>query len=97
MAKSKKKTRSAAKSAVRKPRPASKLHAKAKPKSPAREKTARRSPKNNLEVTQSPAAVLLGLNHREKKLDPFVRQQKQKLLQLRDAMVDSMAGVAQGT
>jgi hypothetical protein len=50
-----------------------------------------------LEGTQSPAAVLLGLNHREKKLDPFVRQQKQKLLQLRDAMVDSMAGVAQGT
>jgi RNA polymerase-binding transcription factor DksA len=37
------------------------------------------------------------LNHREKKLDPFVRQQKQKLLQLRDAVVDSMAGVAQGT
>jgi len=97
MAKSKKKTRSAAKSAVRKPRPA-KLHAKDKPKSPAREKkTAHRLPKNNLEGTQSPAAVLLGLNHREKKLDPFVRQQKQKLLQLRDAMVDSMAGVAQGT
>jgi len=41
--------------------------------------------------------VLLGLNHREKKLDPFVRKQKQKLLQLRDAVVDSMAGVAQGT
>jgi RNA polymerase-binding transcription factor DksA len=39
----------------------------------------------------------LGLNHREKKLDPFIRQQKQKLLELRDAMVDSMAGVAQGT
>ena len=97
MAKSKKKTRSAAKSAVRKPRPA-KLHAKAKPKSSAREKkTAHRLPKSNLEGTQSPAAVLLGLNHREKKLDPFVRQQKQKLLQLRDAMVDSMAGVAQGT
>jgi len=49
-----------------------------------------------LESTESPAA-LLGLNHREKKLDPFVRQQKQKLLQLRDAVVDSMAGVAHGT
>ena len=98
MTKSKKKTRSATKSAVRKPRPASKLHArKAKPKSADREKkTARRSPKSNLDGTQS-AAVLLGLNHREKKLDPFVRQQKQKLLQLRDAVVDSMAGVAQGT
>jgi DnaK suppressor protein len=99
MAKSKKKNKSAAKTAVRKPRPARKLHLrKAKPKKPAREKkVARRLPKTNLEGIQSPAAVLLGLNHREKKLDPFVRQQKQKLLQLRDAVVDSMAGVAQGT
>jgi len=40
---------------------------------------------------------LLGRNHRERKLDPFTRQQKDKLLQLRDAMVDSMAGVAQDT
>ena len=31
------------------------------------------------------------------KTDPFTRQQKEKLLQLRDAMVDSMAGVAQDT
>jgi RNA polymerase-binding transcription factor DksA len=98
MAKSKKKNRSAAKSAVRKPRPARKLQAKkAKSKNPAREKIARRLPKTNLERTESPAAVLLGLNHREKKLDPFVRKQKQKLLQLRDAVVDSMAGVAHGT
>jgi len=99
MAKSNKKNRSAAQSDVRKPRLARKLHARrTKPKSPAREKKiARRSPKTNLEGTQSPAAVLLGFNHREKKLDPFVRQQKQKLLQLRDAVVDSMAGVAQGT
>jgi RNA polymerase-binding transcription factor DksA len=99
MAKSKKKNRSAAKSAVRKPRPARKLQArKAKPKTPSREeKIARRSPRANLKGTESPAALLLGLNHREKKLDPFVRKQKQKLLQLRDAVVDSMAGVAQGT
>ncbi len=40
---------------------------------------------------------LLGPNHRERKLDPFTRQQKEKLLYLRDAMVDSMAGVAQDT
>lgn len=94
MAKSNKKNRSAAKSAVPKSRPARKLHArKAKPQNPPREKKAgRRLPK-----TDSPSAILLGLNHREKKLDPFVRQQKQKLLQLRDAVVDSMAGVAQGT
>ena len=40
---------------------------------------------------------LLGQNHRERKLDPFTRQQKEKLLYLRDAMVDSMTGVAQDT
>jgi RNA polymerase-binding transcription factor DksA len=99
MAKSKKKSSSAPKSAARKPRPAHKVQAKkVKSKSPAREKKiVRRLPKTNLERTESPAAVLLGLNHREKKLDPFVRKQKQNLLQLRDAVVDSMAGVAQGT
>src|ERR1700760_3298703 len=99
MAKRAKKSKSAAKSAVRKPQSAKKLHArKAKRKNPAREKKiARHSPRTNLGGTESPAAVLLGFNHREKKLDPFVRQQKQKLLQLRDAVVDSMAGVAQGT
>ena len=97
MAKSKKKKSSGAKSAVRKP--ARKLHArKTGHKTPVRtKKTARRSPKANLQSTESAAAVLLGLNHREKKLDPFVRKQKQKLLQLRDAVVDSMAGVTQGT
>ena len=90
MAKSKKKNRSAAKLVVRKTRPARKVRAsKPKPKNPAREKKiARRSPKTNLEGTESPAAVLLGLNHREKKLDPFVRKQKENLLQLRDAVVD---------
>jgi len=36
-------------------------------------------------------------NNRVRKLDPFTRAQKEKLLQLRDAMVDSMAGVAQDT
>jgi RNA polymerase-binding transcription factor DksA len=99
MAKSKKNNSSGAKSSARKAPAARKLHArKAKPKNAAPEKKgARRPPKTNLEVTESPAAVLLGFNHREKKLDPFVRQQKQKLLQLRDAVVDSMAGVAQGT
>src|SRR5437868_14794611 len=40
--------------------------------------------------------MLRGNNH-DKKLSPFVRKQKEKLLQLRDAMVDSMAGVAQDT
>ena len=38
--------------------------------------------------------ILATKNHKQKRLDPFVRGQKDKLLQLRDAMVDSMAGVA---
>jgi len=98
MAKPKKKKSPAKKSAARKTRPARKVHAKkAASKRRARGiKPARRSTKSRQQSTESPA-ILLGLNHRERKLDPFIRQQKQKLLQLRDAMVDSMAGVAQDT
>ena len=98
MAKPKKKKRSAKKSAARKPRPARKVQAKKARvvKAARRTKTTRRSPKSRRQTIESPA-VLLGLNHRERKLDPFIRKQKEKLLQLRDAMVDSMAGVAQGT
>jgi RNA polymerase-binding transcription factor DksA len=102
MAKRTKKKSSAKKLAARKPRSARKVHAKktsrrADSKSSARgTKAVRRSAKSKLQSTESPA-ILLGLNHREKKLDPFTRKQKQKLLELRDAMVDSMAGVAQGT
>src|SRR2546421_11019575 len=48
-------------------------------------------------ASASPKVALLGKNNHEKKLSPFVRQQKEKLLNLRDAMVDSMAGVAQDT
>jgi RNA polymerase-binding transcription factor DksA len=40
------------------------------------------------------APILPGKNHKARRLDPFTRSQKDKLLQLRDAMVDSMAGVA---
>jgi DnaK suppressor protein len=102
MAKRTKKKSSAKKLAARKPRSAHKVHTKktsrrANSKSSARgTKAVRRSPKTRQQTTESPA-ILLGLNHREKKLDPFTRKQKQKLLELRDAMVDSMAGVAQGT
>ena len=64
----------------------------AKPTKPGK----RGSSKTQKETVESPA-VFLGMNHRERKLDPFVRKQKEKLLQLRDAMVDSMAGVAQDT
>jgi DnaK suppressor protein len=99
MAKPKKKKSSAKKSAARKPRAARKVRAKKARvvKAARRTKPARRSPKTRRQTTKSPAAVLLGLNNRQKRLDPFIRKQKEKLLQLRDAMVDSMAGVAQGT
>ena len=111
MARPTKKKSSAKKSTARKPRPTRKVHAKkARRRSPRRPtsqqahskrsvrgtKTARPSAKARRQSTETPA-ILLGLNHREKRLDPFMRKQKQKLLQLRDAMVDSMAGVAQGT
>ena len=98
MAKPKKKKSSAKKSAARKPRAARKVRAKKARvvKAARRAKTTRRSPKSRRQPIESPA-VLLGLNHRERKLDPFIRKQKEKLLQLRDAMVDSMAGVAEGT
>ncbi len=102
MAKPSKKKSSAKKSAARKPQAARKVHTKKSPvrqataRPAASKKIARHSPKSRQQSTESPA-ILLGLNHREKKLDPFIRQQKQKLLELRDAMVDSMAGVAQGT
>ena len=109
MVKPKKKKSSAKKSAARKTRPARKA---AKPvrkvpaKKSASKKAARASAKaverlpkvskSRKEIIDSPA-ILLGRNHREKRLDPFTRKQKEKLLQLRDAMVDSMAGVAQDT
>src|SRR2546423_3198411 len=58
-----------------------------------------KSPKANgarKEFTSQNAAheLLATKNHKPRKLDPFVRGQKGKLLNLRDAMVDSMAGVA---
>ena len=99
MAKQTKKKSSAKRPAASKARPARKTTVKtpASKKVSRTAKTVKRGPsKSRKETTESPA-VLLGMNHREKRLDPFVRQQKEKLLQLRDAMVDSMAGVAQDT
>jgi len=99
MAKPTKKKSSAKKPAARKAGPARKEHVKR----PVSKKVARptkagkrESSKTKKETIESPA-ILLGMNHREKRLDPFVRKQKENLLQLRDAMVDSMAGVAQDT
>jgi RNA polymerase-binding transcription factor DksA len=110
MAKPKKKKSFTKKSAAaRKTRPvrkAAKLVRKVPAKRSASKKAARVSAKavkrlpkisKSREAIIDSPSVLLGRNHREKRLDPFTRKQKEKLLQLRDAMVDSMAGVAQDT
>ena len=82
-----KKTAPAKKAAAAKKQPVKKaVHAKAA--APAH--NGRKPGGKPLTATQA----ILGTNHKQKKLDPFVRGQKEKLLQLRDAMVDSMAGVA---
>jgi DnaK suppressor protein len=99
MAKQTKKNSSAKKPAARKSRPARKERVKqtmSKKVSKTPKGGRRGASKSKKGTTESPA-ILLALNHRERKLDPFTRQQKEKLLQLRDAMVDSMAGVAQDT
>ncbi|PYJ22253.1 MAG: molecular chaperone DnaK [Verrucomicrobia bacterium] len=104
MAKPTKKKSSAKKSAARKARPARKVSRSAH-KGPAPKKAGQATKTTKYSATASKSrratiespAVLLGLNNRGKKLDPFTRKQKEKLLQLRDAMVDSMAGVAQDT
>src|ERR1700720_2382001 len=104
MAKSSKKKASAKKPGARKAKPAPKVSAKkAAPKKAAGATTraAKHSPKSSKSKRGSNSAPdtlrLLGKNNRERRLDPFTRRQKDKLLQLRDAMVDSMAGVAQDT
>ena len=111
MAKPKKKKSSAKKSAAHKTRsarkvskPARKVSAKrpaSKKVIPVLAKAAKRSsqsPKSKRKIDLSLGPLkLMANNHRERKLDPFTRKQKEKLLQLRDAMVDSMAGVAQDT
>ena len=50
--------------------------------------------RKNFNTRAGKAPVFAGKNHKARRLDPFTRSQKEKLLQLRDAMVDSMAGVA---
>jgi RNA polymerase-binding transcription factor DksA len=93
----------ASRKAAKKPaaRKSSKPAKKARPvakKSPVQRAASksRREKATPSRVTKAQATIL-GNNHKERRLDPFTRAQKQKLLQLRDAMVDSMAGVAQDT
>jgi RNA polymerase-binding transcription factor DksA len=109
MAKAKKKNVHAKKPAARKAKPPRKVSAKrSTSKKTARVSTnaVKRSTKLSKALAGRKSASrndsrntlnLLGKNHRERRLDPFTRKQKEKLHQLRDAMVDSMAGVAQDT
>jgi RNA polymerase-binding transcription factor DksA len=90
MAKSKKKKTPKKKPAARKAKAARKVSAKRSTSKKASRVSARSK------ILESPSK-LLAMNHRERRLNPFMRKQKEKLLQLRDAMVDSMAGVAQDT
>jgi len=101
MAQSKKKKTPAKKPAAHKAKPARKASAKKlAPKKVVHagnhSKSSKLAGKKNSNILQSPLALIKS-NHKERKLDPFTRGQKDKLLQLRDAMVDSMAGVAQDT
>src|SRR5438445_3351178 len=64
---------------------------------PRKAKPARKVSAKKARASARPKETLLGRNHAQRKLTPFIRKQKEKLLNLRDAMVDSMAGVAQGT
>lgn len=93
MAKTKKK-----KPAAKKPAKPARAVKKAKAKAPKRTAAVRPAkPAKPSKHAKSESAIILGANHRGRKLDSFTRGQKEKLLQLRDAMVDAMAGVAQDT
>jgi len=100
MAKSKKKTAShkAKKPAARKPASPAKKAVKRPSTSKAKPKHSglARLKAGRARTSDSPAEIFRD-NHKSRRLDSFTKAQKEKLLQLRDAMVDSMAGVAQDT
>lgn len=97
MAKSKTKKTPAKKPAASKASKPAKTAPKKVAAKPARlPKISAKSRQRAVTASADPMA-LLGNNHKSRKLDAFTRGQKDKLLQLRDAMVDSMAGVAQDT
>jgi len=96
MAKSKKK-KTAKKPTARKAKPARKASAKSSKKA-SRASRPKISKSASKKSNRSPSPLkLIQTNHRPRRLDSFTRGQKEKLQQLRDAMVDSMAGVAQDT
>ncbi len=75
-------------------KPAKKAAPQPKAKSAKPAKAAKGHGRNGSESQQ-----IIGNHHKDngRRLDPFTKAQKERLLQLRDAMVDSMAGVAQDT
>lgn len=84
----------AAKPSAAKAVPAKKAPAKAPAPAPVKaSKNGQKKAGKPLTATQA----ILGNNEKKRNLDPFTNAQREKLLQLRDAMVDSMAGVAQDT
>jgi DnaK suppressor protein len=89
----------AAKSAPAKKAPATKAPAKPAAVS-AKKSAAPVAAKPNGKVNGKPLTAtqaILGTQPKMRNLDPFTKAQRDKLLQLRDAMVDSMAGTAQDT
>ena len=101
-AKAQKKTAAHPKTPKAHAKPAKKAAAAPKKKAPAASKTPVRAQKpvkangasRTFNAHSDLSTILPPKNHKPKKLDAFTRSQKDKLLQLRDAMVDSMAGVA---
>jgi DnaK suppressor protein len=92
-----KKNKARKKPAARKASKPSKSAAKKSTPKPAKlPKISAQSRKRAATASADPM-TLLGNNHKPRKLDAFTKSQREKLLQLRDAMVDSMAGVAQDT
>jgi DnaK suppressor protein len=101
MAKSKKKANphKSKKTAARKPAKLAKKAAKppAGSKAQREARTGESRPRaGRVRSSDSPTEIFRD-NHKPRRLDAFTKTQKEKLLQLRDAMVDSMAGVAQDT
>jgi DnaK suppressor protein len=84
------------KAASKSSKPVKKPAAKAtkKPAAPASKSLKANGAKKDFGSKNAAHELLAPKNNKLRKLDPFVRGQKEKLLNLRDAMVDSMAGVA---
>lgn len=100
MASSSKKTASSKatkKTAPAKSAPAKSAKPAAKKAAPAKKAAAPAASPARGNGKEPTPVTILGNNHKQRKLDPFTHGQREKLLMLRDAMVDSMAGVAQDT